>query len=91
MPRKIVYTPKDVSSEEKIEPLMGGEFGSAKLESSPEDTSFPQKKVKVFKRVASSTKEGPYVKKERTKNGKTVSSISGKDESSLVDGEAKIG
>ncbi|KAI9186074.1 hypothetical protein LWI28_013516 [Acer negundo] len=87
----------DGAAEEKIEQPKD-KVGTPKFESSPrsnsqEGTLLPQKKVKVFKRVASPAKEGPYINKERTKKSgsKAVSSISSKDRSSLVDGEAKIG
>ncbi|KAK1583773.1 hypothetical protein Q3G72_026794 [Acer saccharum] len=86
----------DGSAEEKIEQPKD-KVGTPKFESSPrnspEGTLLPQKKVKVFKRVASPAKEGPYINKERTKKSgsKAVSSISSKDRSSLVDGEATIG
>ncbi|KAK3198188.1 hypothetical protein Dsin_021603 [Dipteronia sinensis] len=87
----------DGAAEEKIEQPKD-KVGTPKFESSPrsnslESTLLPQKKVKVFKRVASPAKEGPYINKERTKksSSKAVGSISSKDRSSLVDGEAKIG
>ncbi|TXG66415.1 hypothetical protein EZV62_007690 [Acer yangbiense] len=87
----------DGAAEEKIEQPKD-KVGTPKFESSPrsnspEGTLLPQKKVKVFKRVASPAKEGPYINKERTKksSSKAVSSISSKDRGSLVDGEATIG
>ncbi|KAK2638338.1 hypothetical protein Ddye_026133 [Dipteronia dyeriana] len=87
----------DGAAEEKIEQPKD-KVGTPKFESSPrsnspEGTLLPQKKVKVFKRVASPAKEAPYINKERTKKSgsKAVGSISSKDRSSFVDGEAKIG
>lgn len=89
--------PKDGSSEEKTHQPKA-KVGAPKLMGSPksnsaEDTLPPQKKVKVFKRPASPAKDGPYTNKDRTKksSSKAVSSLSSKDGSSLVDGEAKIG
>ena len=45
----------------------------------------PLSKKKVYKRLTSSARDGPK------NRGRTVSSITSKDENSLVNGEAKIG
>ncbi|KAL5837373.1 hypothetical protein ACOSQ3_014542 [Xanthoceras sorbifolium] len=96
MPKRFVNAPKDGTAEEKIEQPKD-KVGTPKLESSsrsysPEDTLLPQKKVKVFKREVSPAEEGASINKRTKKSGsKAVSSISSKDGSSLVDGEAKIG
>ncbi|KAJ0013713.1 hypothetical protein Pint_20707 [Pistacia integerrima] len=97
MPKKSVSVLKDGAAEEKIQHPKDT-VGTQKAVSSSkgnttEDTLLSQKKVKAIKRTGSPSKEVSPINKERTKKstGKAVSSISKKDGSSLVDGEAKVG
>ncbi|KAJ0079325.1 hypothetical protein Patl1_23502 [Pistacia atlantica] len=97
MPKKSVSVSKDGAAEEKIQHPKDT-VGTQKAVSSSkgyaaEDTLLSQRKVKAIKRTGSPSKEVSPINKERTKKstGKAVSSISTKDGSSLVDGEAKVG
>ncbi|KAF2288154.1 hypothetical protein GH714_004697 [Hevea brasiliensis] len=84
-PRKTVISPQDGVTEEKTEKLKD------KTSDAVEDTPVSQKKV--YKKLASSTRDGPNVNKERPKksNNKVVTSVPTKDGNTLVNGEVKIG
>lgn len=93
LPKTSVNAQKDGVTDVNAERAKEKVTRSSSKSNSVEDSGLPQKKVKVFKRPASPAKDGPFVSRERIKksNGKSVSSISSKEGSSLVDGEAKIG
>ncbi|KAJ9179870.1 hypothetical protein P3X46_008184 [Hevea brasiliensis] len=84
-PRKTVISPQDGVTEEKTEKLKD------KTSDAVEDTPVSQKKV--YKKLASSTRDGPNVNKDRPKksNNKVVTSVPTKDGNTLVNGEVKIG
>lgn len=82
-------------TEEKNE-LSKDKTGAQKLVNFPKGTTvddIPLPQKKVYKRLASSARDGPNINKDRPKksSSKAVSTIASKDKSSLVNGEAKIG
>lgn len=81
--------PKKVMMKDELESSEGSTISPRS--SSPEQTMQPQKKV--IKKTVSPAKDRPYVNKDRAKKSgtKAVSSISTKDGTTLVNGEAKIG
>lgn len=93
--KKVVNIPKDGLAEKNIEQL-GDKISTPNLESAPEsnpsedDAQLPQKKF--IRRLVSPARDRPDTNKDKSKgSSKAVSSVSSKDENSLVNGEAKIG
>lgn len=93
--KKVVNVPKDGLAEKNIEQL-GDKISTPNSESAPEsnpsedDTQLPQKKF--IRRLVSPARDRPDTNKDKSKSSsKAVSSVSSKDENSLVNGEAKIG
>lgn len=87
--------PKDNFSEENIEQTMD-KVSVSKVTGSPKSISTEQTiqpRKKAIKRLVSPAKDTAYIGKDRPKknSSKAVSSISANDESTLVNGEAKIG
>ncbi|KAA8516905.1 hypothetical protein F0562_017277 [Nyssa sinensis] len=94
-PKKVVNILKDGLAEANAERSKSKSSAlnppNSAQSNSTEDNLLPQ--GKIVKRLVSSVKDGPYTNKERSKksSSKAVSSISSKNESDLVNGEAKIG
>lgn len=93
--KKVVNVPKDGLAEKNIEQLED-KISTPNLESAPEsnpsedDAQLPQKKF--IRRLVSPARDRPDTNKDKSKgSSKAVSSVSSKDENSLVNGEAKIG
>ncbi|XP_050244948.1 polyribonucleotide nucleotidyltransferase 1, chloroplastic isoform X2 [Quercus robur] len=93
--KKVVNVPKDGLAEKNIEQLED-KISTPNLESAPEsnpsedDAQLPQKKF--IRRLVSPARDRPDTNKDKSKgSSKAVSSVSSKDEHSLVNGEAKIG
>ncbi|XP_030517731.1 probable polyribonucleotide nucleotidyltransferase 1, chloroplastic isoform X1 [Rhodamnia argentea] len=93
--KKVVLTHKDNFSEESIEQTED-KVSLAKVTGSPKSISTDQTiqpRKKAIKRLVSPPKDKAYISKERPKksSSKAVSSIPANNESTLVNGEAKIG
>ncbi|KAM3690596.1 hypothetical protein ACJW31_09G131300 [Castanea mollissima] len=93
--KKVVNVPKDGLAEKNIE-QPGDKISTPNSESAPEsnpsedDAQFPQKKF--IRRLVSPARDRHDTNKDKSKSSsKAVSSVSSKDENSLVNGEAKIG
>ncbi|XP_048333222.2 polyribonucleotide nucleotidyltransferase 1, chloroplastic isoform X2 [Ziziphus jujuba] len=85
-------SPKKILSEENIEQPEDKTKATRSTKSNlAESTLLPQKKF--IRRLVSTGKDGPQTSKDKTKksSSKAVSSVSSKDKSSLVNGEANIG
>lgn len=84
-PRRTVNSPKEGVNEEATEKLKD------KTSDAVEDAAVLQKKV--YKRLASSARDGPNVNKDKPKksSNKVVTGVASEDGSTLVNGEAKIG
>ena len=91
--KQTVNMPKDglgeVNAEQPNQTSSDPKHVSSDTSNSAEDDALPQK---IIKRLVSSGRDEPYANKGRPKKsiGKAVTSVSNKDESSLVNGEAKI-
>lgn len=85
-------SPKKILSEENIEQPEDKTKATRSTKSNlAESTLLPQKKF--IRRLVSTGKDGPQTSKDKAKksSSKAVSSVSSKDKSSLVNGEANIG
>lgn len=92
-PKKVLSTPKDGLAERNTEQPKGRSvyvksINSPKSKSA--ENSLPENKV--VKKLGSPAKDGPYINKDGTMDGSSEPgiSISSKNESALINGEANV-
>jgi polyribonucleotide nucleotidyltransferase len=93
--KKVVNDPKDSLAEKNIEQpkdkISTPKLASSTKSTAAEDAQFPQKKF--IRRLVGAARDRSNTNKDTSKKSSSeeVSSLSSKDETSLVNGEAKIG
>ncbi|XP_041023853.1 probable polyribonucleotide nucleotidyltransferase 1, chloroplastic isoform X1 [Juglans microcarpa x Juglans regia] len=90
--KKVLNVPKDGLAEGQPDSKVGApKLGSSHKSTPAEDTLHPQKKF--IRRLVDSTRDEHNVNKDTSKksSSKAISTVSSKDETSLVNGEANIG